>query len=338
MKVKFAVLLFSFFLIGPLTNSLVFSDEIEGGSPISLKTEKLSGFSDYIVARVEDQVITFSDIEEKLFPLKEHYKKIYEGKELEEKFKVAQRNVLEQLVQEKILKLKAEEAGIQVEEDRIEIEVERVKREFSSPKEFYEELEKNNLTLTELKKRLEEEMKIRRLLYRHVFKEIRVSEEEIKNFYEKYKDGYSGSAQVKISQILIRNSSKLEAKTTAEEIWKKLQAGEEFSALAKEYSQGPYAKQGGNLGFVHEEELLPPIRKTLSSLKIGQYTRPVESSLGYHIIKLEGRKLGESPPLSEIKAKIRVRIHREKSAKAYEKWMRKTQEEMDITILGFKDS
>ena len=333
------VLVFLLFLVVSLANSPLFSEDVldkDAESLTSTKAEGLSESCDYIVASVEDQIITCSEIQQKLTPLEKHYREIYQGEKLEEKLKEAPQIMLEQLIQRRILKLKAEEAGVQVREDHIEAEVETLKKTYASPREFWQELEKYNLTLTKLKERIEEELRIRNFMRQYVAKGIRVSDQETKKYYQRYKDEYSSSSQVKISQILIRTSSPEEARKTAEEIWENLKAGEEFSTLAKKYSQGPYANQGGSLGFIHEEELPSQVRKALSSLKIGEYTRPIQSSSGYHIIRLEGKKLSKCPPLSEIEDKIRARIYKEKIDKAYLEWMEKAREEMDVTILGFR--
>ena len=127
-----------------------------------------------------------------------------------------------------------------------------------------------------------------------------LSDEEMKKYYEEHKADYYKD-EVKASHILISTvddngkelseAKKKEAKKKAEEVLKKAKSGEEFSELAKEYSDDSSASKGGDLGYFTQDEMVSAFSKAAFSLKTGEiYNKVVETSSGYHIIKKTGEK------------------------------------------------
>ena len=293
----------------------------------------LNGYTeiiDYIVAIVDDEIIISSELQEKLVLITEHYNKIYTGEELNERVKQAKDNILNEAIEEKILMISAKKADIEVTEEEIEKNIEEFKKRFATSEEFYAELKKEGFTLNDLKERTEEKIRITKFIRLNILRDIRITEEEINNFYEENKNEFLIPGQVKISQILIKSSGNSEELTKTEEILQKLKSGEDFASLARLYSQGPNASAGGNLGFIHPEQLHPKIRQIISELEVGEFTNPIKTSAGYHIMKLEARKLSQYSPISEVKDSIRGKIYDLKTEKAYREWMENAKKDIEI--------
>ncbi|KOO47143.1 peptidylprolyl isomerase [Priestia koreensis] len=112
---------------------------------------------------------------------------------------------------------------------------------------------------------------------------VKVSEADLKKAYEEKKP------EIKASHILVKDEK------TAKEVKAKLDKGEDFAKVAKEYSQDPgSAQQGGDLGFFGTGTMDPAFEKAAYSLKVGEVSQPVQSQFGYHIIKLTDKKKLES--------------------------------------------
>ncbi|MCK4905595.1 peptidylprolyl isomerase [bacterium] len=289
---------------------------------------------DYIVATVDKEIITYSELKEKLAIVIEHYQKVYSGDDLENRLKQARESILNEIIEEKILLINAEKEKVKVTEEEIEKNIEEFKKEFSTPDEFYAGLKKEGLTLAEFKEKTKSRIKIGKFIRLNVFRDIRITEEEITNFYEENKPAFLMPEQVKISQILIKDESNNEAGKTIEEVFQKLKSGEGFSSLAKSYSEEPNASGGGDLGFVYIEQLQPQIRKALLELKVGEFTKPILTSAGYHIIKLEAKRLSQYAPILEVKDLIRKKLYDSKVSEVYRKWMESAKKNIEIAIFG----
>lgn len=297
----------------------------------------LNGYSeivDYVVATVDKEIITSSELKEKLAPVVEHYNKIYSGEELNNRLKEAKENILNESIEEKILLINAEKSNIEVTEEELEKNIEEFKKKFSTPEEFYAGLKEKGITLVDLKEITRSRIKISKFIRLNIFRDIRITEEEITNFYEENKDSFLMPGQVKISQILLKTSENNEAEKRIAKIFQKLNMGEDFSALAKLYSEGPNASEGGDLGFVYMEQLHPNVREAIAELGIGKYTKPILTPAGYQILKLDAKKLPQYTPISEAKDLLRKKLYDHKVGEAYREWLKNAKKDVEIVIFN----
>lgn len=136
-----------------------------------------------------------------------------------------------------------------------------------------------------------------------VANQIDVSEQDALASYEENKERFEKAAQRKASHILINDDD--QAQDTLKEIQDKLDQGESFADLAKEYSQDPgSADQGGDLGLVNPGDMVEEFDEALFNMEAGQVSEPVKTQFGYHIIQLQEVKEARIPPFEEVKADI----------------------------------
>ena len=144
-----------------------------------------------------------------------------------------------------------------------------------------------------------------------------VSDEAIKTYYDKHPDQYAYPEQLHARHILILADEKApaevldKAKNQIQEIEKRIRAGEDFATLAKEYSQDGSAAQGGDLGWFTADQMVAPFSAAASALKPGEVSAPVQTTFGYHLIKLEDRKPAGITPLADASESIRTRLAQE---------------------------
>ncbi len=155
---------------------------------------------------------------------------------------------------------------------------------------------------------------------------VDISEEEMKDYYEKMK------TQVKASHILVEDEK------TANEVYEKIQSGAKFEELAKEYSKDPSAQNGGDLGYFGPGDMVPEFESKAYSLEVGEVSNPVKSQFGYHVIKVTDKKPAEEEvkPYKEMKDEIKATLAQQK---ADPNAVQKIIEEADIDIKEkeFKD-
>ena len=126
-----------------------------------------------------------------------------------------------------------------------------------------------------------------------------VTEEALQKIYSETRSEMASGDQIKARHILLDNEEK------AAEIIRKLKAGEEFAKLASEYSTGPSAASGGDLGWFGEGQMVPEFSKAAFALNPGDIvTKPVKTQFGWHIILVEDRKVSAPPSFDEAKEQL----------------------------------
>lgn len=139
---------------------------------------------------------------------------------------------------------------------------------------------------------------------------VTISEREISDFYELNQERFKDPKQIKARHILFKlspDASKSEDATAKEKalaILKRAKDEEDFSALARKYSQGPTASKGGDLGYFKKDQMLKPFEEVAFNLKIGEIGGPVRTQFGWHIIKVEDIKEANIKTLPEVRSQI----------------------------------
>lgn len=141
-----------------------------------------------------------------------------------------------------------------------------------------------------------------------------VSDEEIAAYYETHPDEFKNEATVKARHILIKTEpddppeAVQEKKERAMEIMEKARAGEDFAELAKEFSEGPSAAKGGDLGEFRKGDMVKPFSDKAFSMEPGEISEPVLTRFGWHIIKVEAVHPESVRTLEEATDDIRKKL------------------------------
>ncbi len=142
---------------------------------------------------------------------------------------------------------------------------------------------------------------------------VRINEDEVKAFYEAHKDELDGGETVNASHILVDSEEK------ANEILAAIRAGEiPFEDAAKAHSSCPSAAEGGSLGDFGRGQMVPEFDKACFEMEVGEICGPVKTQFGYHLIRLNGKKAGETIPYADIRPQLQEQVLREKQQAAYQ--------------------
>jgi len=224
-----------------------------------------------------------------------------------QKIKELRRQVLENLIVQKILLQKAHEDSIEVDDNQVEQALDNQIKQWTQQMGSKEAVEKYfGGSINKIKRKFREDVKNRMLvdkLQQEQFQKIHISRPEVEQFYKTMKDSLpKRGTSVELSHILLTVKPGKAAKEAAYEriskILKQIKAGADFSEMAKKYSEDPgSAPKGGDLGYVKRGDFVRDFEEAAFKLKAGQISGIVETKFGYHIIQMIDRK-GE---------KIRVR-------------------------------
>ncbi len=143
---------------------------------------------------------------------------------------------------------------------------------------------------------------------------VRITDKEIEDYYNENQDKFVSPATVNASHILVDSEEK------AKEIYEKIEKGEmSFEDAAKEYSSCPSKDNGGSLGDFGKGQMVPEFDAAVFEMGVGEGTKePVQTQFGYHLIRLNSKKEGETMPLDSIKERLGQQLLGQKQQKAYE--------------------
>lgn len=208
--------------------------------------------------------------------------------------------VLDQLISQKLVMIAAENESLNVTDEEVETRVDKriedIKERYPSEADFFEDLEKNGITLEELKKynmeNLRSELTMQRLVQKKLASKVSLSPIEIRRFYDENKDSIATSPdRVKLSHILLAiQASEYELRKgfeEAAEVYRLLYTGGDFSVIAQEFSDDAKSKyKGGMLGKVKRGETLEEFEAAIFQLKPGVISQPFLTRTGYHIVEV----------------------------------------------------
>jgi peptidyl-prolyl cis-trans isomerase SurA len=264
---------------------------------------------DGIAATVDDRIILISEVQSQLQLLAMESNIDLDNKALVDSLS---HEILKQMIDDKLILIEAEkDTSIKVTsreiEDALNDHIERIKKQFPSEQLFLAQLKSEGLTLKELRNRYKDEVKNQ--LYKERFlnkrlSSITVSSGEVRQFYNDYVDSLpQRPAGIQIAHILITASPGQAARDSllafAGMILDKARSGEDFSLLAKTYSNDGSAPNGGDLGWFGHGDMVAAFEKAAFELSPGGISDIVETQYGYHIIKCT-EKQGDRIRVSHI--------------------------------------
>jgi len=254
--------------------------------------------SNRVVIQVGSDKITLKELKTRLKEIPDTYKNYlntYSG----------QKQFIDLIVRERILIEMAKKQKLN-NKDEIKKAIKNFKDDYKRRiKEFQE-----NLIATELMKELYN-------------KKFTPTETELRNYYEKNKSDFLNPVKIRLSHILVQTQQE------ADEVYKRLKSGENFKKLAKTVSIDPSSNiNGGELGVFKKSEIFIEFLPFLEKLKIGNFSPPIKTSFGYHIIKKDDEILLPSQNYEEAKSDIRQSIIKEK----FEQWLEQKKIELGVKV------
>ncbi|MFH1778252.1 MAG: peptidylprolyl isomerase [Candidatus Omnitrophota bacterium] len=301
---------------------------------ISLGKQLSAGVIDRVVAVVNDDVITQIELDDLIVPIYEQYKDIYTGDEFTAKLEKAYRNMLDQLIEEKLILQEAKRLEIKVDEAEVEQRLTEVKERFPSEDVFEDAIASQNLTVNKLKGKYREQLMVQRLIDKEIGRKVAVPPFEINQYYDEHKEDFVVPEQVNVRTILINLENRTEeaAKERTADILAQLKKGEDFVALVEKYSDDTTVTLGGDMGYIQRGTMMKEIDEVLFSLNIGEISQAVKTKLGFYIFKIEDKKEKQYRSFQEIQPQISQKLYREKAAKHYKQWVEKLKEDAYIQI------
>jgi peptidyl-prolyl cis-trans isomerase SurA len=245
-------------------------------------------------------------------------------------------------VDELLLIQRGRELGLVLGDEQFNSIVENIKKSnnIENDEQFQMALKQEGMTMTDLRRALERQMLASEAQRRDVVDKISVTEAEARAHYEAHKGDFTTPSEVTLREILIEVpvtekgvnvAQDDEAKAEAEEVRKRLVAGEPFPRLAAEFSDAPSKANGGLIGPLRQSELAEALQQQLTKLNVGDLTAVIRTARGYQILKLESRTETRIRSFDDARADISNKVGSEKMAAERLKYLEKLRSQATIT-------
>jgi peptidyl-prolyl cis-trans isomerase SurA len=266
-----------------------------------------------VVVRVNDQIITRSDVERAEQQLE---KDAAEQNVPASDVAVKQRDMLRDMIDQQLLLSKAKELGLNVDADVIrELDDIRKKNNMSSLEDLERAAAQSGINYDDFKAKIRDQMLTQQVVRDEVGRRLQMSQSDEAAYYQAHLKEYQQPEQIRLSEILVplpdtaTPAEIVQAQKKAEALKTKLTEGGDFADLAKKYSGGPSAAQGGDLGMWKRGALAPVLEQATFSLKAGQSTEPIRTRQGFVILKVTQHDDAGPAPLSAVEPQIQEAMY-----------------------------
>ncbi|HCG98411.1 MAG: hypothetical protein A2074_03850 [Candidatus Aquicultor primus] len=270
-----------------------------------------------LAAKVNGKKITLAEVDVRLTQMVGQQAEMFQG-EQGEQAKVQFRNqVLDQMIEMELLMVEVNKRGIKVTDKEIDAKLKELMKDYGLKEqaELEAALKQQNMTLVQFKKELADRIQIEKL-GDQVTKDVKASSKEVKEYYEKNKASFAVKDQVQVAHILVQDEAK------AKKILADVQAGADFSKLAKEHSIDPGSKdKGGEMPMTDKDQFVPEFAAASWTLEPGQISDIVKTTYGFHIIKMIAKKDGGEKAFNDIKDEVEEQMLSPKKQEVFGKWL-----------------
>ena len=290
---------------------------------------------DRIVATVNDEVITWSELMNVIILDGKDFLSGLAGKEREEKIRELERPFLNNLIEMKLQLQEARKMGLDVNDAEIEGAINEIKKKYGLTDEtLMNSLKAEGLTTEDYRQRLADQILVRKVVNFAVRNNMVISDREIEKYYEDNKAKYDVEEKLNIRQIFFAlpedDSQKQAVELKARNLVQRINKGEDFAKLAREFSEDPSRKFGGDMGYISRGSLLKEIEDVAVALKTGEVSRPFRGPAGLHIIKLEDRIEGGG--IEKVRDEIKETLFQKAFESKYREWITGLRERAFIEI------
>lgn len=280
-----------------------------------------------VVARVNGQSISQSQLDRSLMAMAQSQQQ----QNIPPQTRPAmEKEALKRLINLELLYQESQSKNLTPNDEEVTKAVTQIKSRLSNEESFQQLLSKSLSTEADFREEISRNLAIKRLIDQEILPTVEVTDEESNAFYQENKDKMSQAESARARHILVKldksasADDEAAAKQKIESIKKRIDDGEDFAEVAKTTSEGPSAKNGGDLGFFTRGRMVPEFEKAAFGLeKPGQVSEVIKTDFGFHIIKLEEKQAERTIPYEEAQKSISQHLKNQK---------------MDVVIRGYVEN
>jgi peptidyl-prolyl cis-trans isomerase SurA len=296
---------------------------------------------DRIVAVVNNDIITYLELQKELRPYEAKIRASNYSPENEEKMRYKVRNeILHRMIDEKLTQQEAAQKNIYISEAEIDENIEQIKAaNMWTDETFREALSREGMTMEEYRASLKENGLRARLVNSAVKSAIVVTEEDIRSYYNEHAADYAGELKYHLKHITMRvpseinNAGRERILQKMADIQNELKTGAAFDSLIKRYSESSVGSSGGDLGFIAFADIASQLQDAVRDLAAGEYTPVIETDRGYQIFYVEEIAQIGARTFEEVRAEIERKLYNEMVDEKFSAWLDDLRKNAHIKII-----
>jgi peptidyl-prolyl cis-trans isomerase SurA len=281
---------------------------------------------DGIVATVNGKIVTRYELNERMLPVYEQLRGRTLSPDERRQVEMLRRQALDQMVDDLLIQDDAERYKLKVSDVEVEDQIKsfREKRQLSDA-DFKKQLEQQRMSRADFVRNMRRDIIKHRIIGGVVTAKVVVTDTEVEHEYNERKAEFSKDSMVQLALVL------LPAGMSAAELKTSIESGQmTFAQAADKYSQGPGAKQGGDIGLIAWKDLAPEWNSALRGLKPGQIAQPVHVQGFDGLLQVVSLKEGEELPLDAVREQIYQSLHEGKFEKVFKEYMQRLRDKAVI--------
>jgi parvulin-like peptidyl-prolyl isomerase len=288
------------------------------------------------LVKVNGTVLTEADIEEALNEIMPAG--VFHGGFSSKKRKEYRPQAFEKMIDKELFYQEAVKKGLKVDEEVIKEERDKTIKRLGGKKKFKMALKKTGITDEQYREKLKKKHLVKRFITVEVKEKAQTSDEEVKAYYKANKKKFMRPEARKLTHILISVKPEATAeewkakKARAQEVIDKINAGQDMSTVAWDYSDGPYRVKSGDLGLVHRGRLYPTLEKKVFQLEPGRLSGIIETIYGYHVVRVEEVKPQEQMSLEDVNKSVQKELTEKKEKQLQEALTARLRENAQIEV------
>lgn len=273
---------------------------------------------DRVAATVNGEVVTLSDLEDRAGAEWARVQAMAPGPARDEARRAALQRAFDLVVSEKLLAKEAQALQLEVTDAQIDAAIADIKtRNRFDDAQLDRALAEQGLDRTTFRGQVRRELETYQVLQYKVRNRVKLTDADVRNYYQTHPQEFGGEPELKVRHIFLplpENATKADEETVraqAERVLQRLRTGEDFAKVAREVSQSPSAKDGGDIGWLRRGTVQKQLEDAAFALKDGEISPVVRAGRAFHIVKVEARRTGGGKSFEEAQEEIRTRLYEE---------------------------
>lgn len=301
-----------------------------------------------IIARVNNDIITLSDYQKADADLPGQVQQECQGcapDKIAAMLADEKKNLLRSLIDNSLLVQRAQDLNISADTDVVK-ELDQIRQQNSLPsmEALQKAVESQGIGWEDYKEQLKDSLLKEKVIQQEVGSTIKISNEDIQKYYDEHKADFVKPEEADISEIFFSTQGKTPAEVIAiqqkaDGVMKRINLGEDFAALARRFSDGPTASDGGELGLHKRGELAPELEKAVFSLHRGDNTGIIHTANGLEILRVNQHYDAGLQPMDKVETDIENHLYQKQIQPAMRQYLDQLRRDSYVVVKpGYTDT
>jgi peptidyl-prolyl cis-trans isomerase SurA len=319
-----------------------------GAFPLPSAAQTKAVVVEEIVARVNNSIITRSDFQKAAAQLQHEIadgcQKCPQDK-LDSEYKDHEKDLLRDLIDQQLLIERGKDMGLNVDADLVKrLDDVRKENNLATMDDLEKAVEGQGIAWEDYKNQISNGLLTQKVIQQEVGSRLDIGQDEVKQYYNAHKEEFNRPEQVDLGEIFLGTEGKSPEEIAAihikaEDLHNRLVKGEDFAELAKRYSEGSTAKDGGGLGTFEKGQLSPQLEDVVFKLQKGEVTDVIQTKTGFEVLKVLNHYDAGLQPLDKVDSEITNKLYTQKMQPALRDYLAQLREESYVMVKpGYSDS